>query len=367
MSARPAQSLDEPIIDLQLPILDAHHHLWFQSQAELAALEAQDSIIARSLAPTYRRYARYLLDEFLEDARSGHNVYASVFCQCHAMYRANGPEAKKSVGEVEFVNGVAAMATSGAFGEVQACAGIVGGADLRLGAAIAEVLAAQIQAGGNRYRGVRATKVIYDDDVSILGAGTNAPHVLMDPRFREGFMQLAPLNLSCDILLLEPQLPELIDLARSFPETSIILNHVGVPLGLGRYAGKREERFPIWRSNILDLAKCQNVTVKLSGLGIAAPGFKSYRANPPFTSEQLAAEWRPYIETCIEAFGATRCMFGSNFPVDSATCSYPVLWNTFKRIVSGASTQEKTALFGGTAKKVYRLEVGENLGGASRE
>lgn len=348
-----SQALVESIVEPDLPIIDAHHHMWLQSEAALAALEAQDTIISRSIGPTYRKYARYLLDELLADLNTGHNVRATVFCQCTAMYRADGPEHLKSLGEVEFVNGVAAMAASGNFGDIKTCAGIVGTANLSLGEAVEEVLEAHIRVAGGRYRGIRPQGIIYDEDSSILGVGVNRPHILLEPKFREGFKQLKKFDLSFDVLLLDPQLPDLIDLARVFPDTQIILNHVGVPLGIGRYAGKREERFPIWRENIRTLAQCANVAVKLSGLGIAAPGFKSFNANPPFTSEQLAQEWRPYVETCIEAFGARRCMFASNFPVDKATCSYPVLWNAYKRITTGASQEEKVALFGGTAKRIY--------------
>jgi predicted TIM-barrel fold metal-dependent hydrolase len=344
----------EPIIEPALAIVDAHHHLWFLPEAALAGMENQDSVGARALAPIFRRHARYLLDEFKADFNSGHNICASVFVDCHAMYRAKGPEAMKSVGEVEFVNGVAAMAASGIFGDVQVCAGIVGGVDLRLGDAVEEVLAAHVQAGGGRYRGVRSP-IVYDEDQTILGAGVGAGHVLLDATFRSGFKCLHRFGLSFDAWLFEPQLPELIDLARAFPETQIILNHVGAPVGVGRYAGQREQRFPLWRERINALSRCANVTVKLGGLGIPFGGF-SYGSTPPATSLQLAEEWKPYIETCIEAFGANRCMFESNFPVDSAACTYPVLWNAFKRLAAGASNHEKTALFSGTAMRVYRLE-----------
>jgi L-fuconolactonase len=156
---------------------------------------------------------------------------------------------------------------------------------------------------------------------------------------------------------LEPQLPDLISLARRFPDTQVILNHVGVPLGVGKYEGKREERFPIWRRNIRTLSKCGNVAVKLGGLATVLPRFKSWLASPQFNSEQIAAEWRPYIETCIEAFGVSRCMFESDFPPDSATCSYPVIWNVFKRLAAAASKDEKTALFSGTAARIYRVDI----------
>jgi predicted TIM-barrel fold metal-dependent hydrolase len=349
------QSPAEPIIEPGLPIVDAHHHLWFLSQAALAARDKEVSIAARAFTPTIHRCARYLFDEFMTDLNSGHNVRASVFVDAHAMYRASGPDALKSVGEVEFANGVAAMAASGVFGEVKICAGIVGNVDPRLGDAAEDVLGAHLRVGGGRYRGVRCAVLMgYDDDSTILGSGI--PHLLLDGKFRAGIKCLQRLGLSFDAFVLEPQLPELIDLARTFPETQIILNHVGVPVGVGRYAGLRDARFPIWRDNIRTLSACPNVTVKLGGLGIPFGGFKSYGATPPATSSQLADEWRPYIETCIEAFGVERCMFESNCPVDKGSYSYGVGWNAFKRLAQGATSTEKTALFGATATRFYRLD-----------
>ena len=346
----------EPIIEPDLPIVDAHHHLWFLRESALTAMERQNSIVARALAPICRRHVRYLFDEFLADIASGHNIRASVFVDSHAMYRLSGPEAMKSVGEVEFVNGVAAMAASGLAGEVRCCAGIVGGVDLRLGEAVEDVLSAHIQAGGGRYRGVRSA-IAYDEDSSILGIGVGVPHMLLDAAFRRGFERLHQFGLSFDAWLFEPQLPELIEISRDFPETQIILNHVGTPLGVGRYAGQREERFPVWRKHIKTLSSCGNVAVKLGGLGLPFGVFNSYDGASAPTSWQLASKWKPYIETCIEAFGANRCMFESNFPVDSAACSYAVLWNAFKRIATGASKEEKTWLFSETAKRVYRLNI----------
>jgi L-fuconolactonase len=349
------QSSPEPIIEPELQIVDAHHHLWDFTDAALAAMEARDSIAARALARTCRLRPRYLFDELRTDLNSGHNICASIFVEANTMYRARGAEAMKSVGEVEYVNGVAAMAASGLYGEAKVCAGIVGGVNLALGDAVEEILIAHIHAGGGRYRGVRCP-VVFDEDATILGAGC-VPHLLLDPTFRRGFKKLGELGLSFDALLLEPQLPELIDIARAFPGTQIILNHVGAPLVVGRFAGKREERFLVWRDNIRRVSQCANVAVKLGGLGIPFGGFSSHMSNPPATSLQLAEEWRPYIETCIEAFGVERCMFESNFPVDAAAGSYPVIWNAFKRIAAAASRDEKTALFSDTATRIYRLSI----------
>jgi len=240
---------------------------------------------------------------------------------------------------------------------VRACAGIVGHADLTLGRRAAEVLEAHVAAGGGRFRGVRHGASA-DADPAVLGPlGRRAPGLYLDNAFREGFSCLAPLGLSFDAWLLEPQLPELLDLARAFPETTLVLDHVGTPLGIGAYAGRRDERFGLWRDRIRALAQLPEVSVKVGGLAMPFAGFPSFMSDPPATSQQLADEWRPYVETCIEAFGAGRCMFESNFPVDLGSCRYDVLWNAFKILAAGASPSEKTALFSGTARRVYHLDI----------
>lgn len=343
--------MPEAILDLALPIVDPHHHLWDRRSAPAAPGPEHPFLTA--IAPA----RRYLLDDLLADIGGGHNVIATVFVECRAFYRADGPEALRPVGETEFVNGVAAMSASGAYGPVRACAGIVGHADLLLGDAVAPVLEAHILAGGGRFRGIR-NSASQDDDPGVLGPLNRvAAGLYHRPDFREGFARLAPLGLSFDAWLLEPQLPDVIALARAFPDTTIVLDHVGTPLGRGRYSGRREERFPVWRDNIRELARSPNVHVKLGGLAMAFCNFPSFLAEPRASSEQLAAEWRPYVETCIEAFGADRCMFESNFPVDMGSCDYTTLWNAFKRLAAGASAEEKAGLFAGVAKRVYRLEI----------
>jgi predicted TIM-barrel fold metal-dependent hydrolase len=348
----------EAIIEPDLPIADAHHHLWQRSEASFAVLEKEKIFFSQQMLPLYRRHARYLLDEFVTDLNTGHNVVATVYVEAHAMHRKSGPDIMKSVGEVEFANGVAAMSASGLYGNTVVCAGIVGSVDLSLGDAAKDVLLAQKQAGGSRYRGVRTSVLAYDDDPDMLSRRLgNRPHLMLDEKFRTGFRHLEPLGLSFDSWILEPQLPELVDLAKKFPNTQIIANHVGGIVGVGRYRGKQEERFPLWRDSIRRLAACGNVAMKLGGLGMVTTGLASSDGKARSDSAQLAAEWRPYIETCIEAFGVNRCMFESNYPIDDFTASYPVVWNAFKRAVAGASKDEKAALFSGTAKRVYRLDI----------
>ena len=343
--------MPEAILEPELPIVDPHHHLWDRSMAPPAT--GPEHPFTTAIKPAQR----YLLDELLKDTSSGHNIIGTVFLECGAFYRADGPAELKSLGETEFVNGVAAMSASGRYGPTRACAGIVGRAELVLGDAVKGVLEQHIAVGGGRFKGIR-NSASWDADTEVLGPlnRLQAGHYLRDD-FRAGFKHLAPMGLSFDAWMLEPQLPDLIDLARAFPDTTIVLDHVGTPIGRGSYTGRLHERFGVWRDNIRELAKSPNVVVKLGGLAMAFCNFPSFLAEPRVPSEQLAKEWGPYIETCIEAFGAERCMFESNFPVDMGSCTYAVLWNAFKRLASGASADEKTALFSGTASRVYRLSL----------
>jgi predicted TIM-barrel fold metal-dependent hydrolase len=326
-----ARQVTEDILEPDLPIVDPHHHLWD------------------------RAGHRYLLDELLADTGSGHKVVATVFVDCMAFYRASGPAEFKPVGETEFANGVAAMAASGVYGQTLACAGIVSFADLTRGAAAGEVLQAQIRAGNGRFRGIRHAGG-WDASPEIRNSHTRPPQGLYaDPGFRAGFALLAPLGLSFEAWQYHPQLAEVIALARAFPDTAIILNHVGGPLGIGPYAGRSDQTFARWLHGITELATCPNVSVKLGGLGMQIGVFDLHRRDVPPTSTEIADAWRPWIAACIEAFGAGRCMFESNFPVDKISTGYAVLWNAFKRLAAGASADEKSALFSGTASRVYRL------------
>jgi predicted TIM-barrel fold metal-dependent hydrolase len=343
--------MPEAILEPELPIIDPHHHLWDRRNYATPAAPEHPFMTAIQDAK------RYLLDELMADTGSGHNVIGTVFVECGAFYKAQGPVEMRVVGETEFVNGVAAMSASGLYGDFRACAGIVSRADLLLGDGVKPVLEAHIRAGGGRFRGIR-NSASFEADKEVLGPlnRVEAGLYLRDD-FRAGFRHLAPLGLSFDAWLLEPQLPDIVDLARAFPDTTIILDHVGTPLGRGSYTGRLEERFPTWKANIQELAKSANVNVKLGGLAMAFCNFPSFLAEPRAPSTQLADEWRPYIETCIEAFGAERCMFESNFPVDLGSCSYATLWNAFKHLAKGASATEKTALFSGTATRVYKLDL----------
>lgn len=321
----------EDILEPDLPICDPHHHLW----------ERADQ--------------RYLLPEFLADAGSGHNIVSTVFLECGAFYRASGPAAMRSVGEAEFVNGVAAMSASGQYGTTRVAAAFVGFADLTLGAGAEAILHALSAAGGGRFRGVRYSAAW--DAGFVIGSSHGRPPegLYRDTTFRQGIACLERLGLSFDAWVYYPQLPDVVDLARAFPHLPIVLNHVGGPIGIGPYAGRREQEFPRWERLMRELATCDNVFVKLGALGSKRAGFAWHERSRPPSSEELATAWRPYIATCIEAFGPQRCMFESNFPVDKVSCSYPVLWNAFKRLTAGYSATEKHALFLDTAQKFYKV------------
>jgi predicted TIM-barrel fold metal-dependent hydrolase len=321
----------EEIIEPGLEIVDPHHHLWD------------------------RPGHRFLIDQLLADTGSGHNITQTVFIECGSMYRVDGPVEMKPVGETEFVNGTAAMSASGQYGPTRLCRGIVGHADLRLGDAVARVLEAQITAGDGRFRGIRHSVTWDTSDVLSRGRTNSLKGQMYDSAWRAGFARLAPLNLTFEAWLYHPQLADLADLARAFPQTTIILNHVGGPVGIGPYKDKKAETFAQWKGGITEVAKSPNVVVKLGGLGMTFGMFDFYAREKPPSSTELETAYRPYIETCIAAFGVDRGMFESNFPPDGASSSYPILWNAFKRLAAGYSASEKTMLFSETARRVYRL------------
>jgi predicted TIM-barrel fold metal-dependent hydrolase len=320
----------EPILEPDLPIIDPHHHLWD------------------------RENWRYLLDDLLADTNSGHNVLATVFVQARAFHKADGPEEMKPIGETEVMNGVAAMTASGVYGKIRACAGIVGYADLTLGSRVEAVLTAHERAGGGRFRGIRHI-VAYDADPQVRNpAFSSPPGIMADAKFREGFKTLARLGYSFDAWMYHPQLDELTALASAFPDARIVLNHCGGPVAINSY--KRDEVLPGWKRSIETLAKRPNVNVKLGGLGMRIGGHGFEKLPDPPSSQMLADAWRPYIETCIAAFGPSRAMFESNFPVDKGSYSYPVFWNACKILAKGASAAEKADLFVGAARRFYKLD-----------
>jgi predicted TIM-barrel fold metal-dependent hydrolase len=325
----------EEILEPGLPIVDSHHHLW------------------------QRGHSRYLIDEYMAEAQSGHDIRASVYVECGSFYRSQASALMAPVGEVEFANGIAAMAASDSYGKTLIAAAIVGTADLTVGAEAAPVLDAHMAVAPDRFRGIRLiTK--WDADEALNNGRYVIPRgLLADRDFRAGFALLAPRKLSFDAMVYHLQLEELADLARAFADTTIVLDHVGGPLaGTRTYLGRKDEALAHWRAGMTALARCPNVYVKLGGLGMPYLGFGFDKLERPASSEQLAQAWGPYIEHCIQAFGPGRCMFESNFPPDRASVDFPVLWNAFKRIAARYSAEEKHALFHDSAAKAYRLDLG---------
>jgi predicted TIM-barrel fold metal-dependent hydrolase len=321
-----AQVVEEPL-DPDRPICDPHHHLWDH--------------------PTNR----YLAEELLADT-AGHNVVSTVFIECMSKYRQEGPDEMKPVGETDFVQTIADTNTGKS---TAVCAGIVGMADLLLGDAVKPVLEAHLSASPNRFRGIRHATG-WDASEAVRNSHTIPPQKLMaDSTFREGFKCLSEYGLSFDAWLYHPQLPELTDLAKAFPDTPIILDHFGGPLGIGPYEGKHAEIFTTWRDDVRKLAACPNVVAKLGGLAMPINGFRWHKQPKPPTSIELAEATSAYYLHTIDQFGPERCMFESNFPVDRQSCSYTVLWNSFKRIASSFSDAEKDLMFHDTAARVYRL------------
>jgi predicted TIM-barrel fold metal-dependent hydrolase len=323
----------EPAIEPELPIVDAHHHLWKLP------------------------HDTYLLPEFLADAdpqAGGHNVVASVFAECGAMYRPSGAPELRSLGEVEFANGIGAQAASGAFGSVRACAAMFGSVDLTRGEAAGEVLDLHIARAPERYRGVRP--IVCADPHGALDPWPSAPADLMaSAGFRAGARELARRGLVLDLWVFHHQLDQVVQLARAVPELAIVLDHLGTPLGMGWYADKREAVFRAWLQGLAALAGCPNVVVKLGGLNMHFNGFGWHERERPPSSDELAEANGPYYRAAIDLFGPGRCMFESNFPMDKRSIGWGPLWNAHKKIVAGFSADEKRLMFSEVAMQTYRI------------
>jgi L-fuconolactonase len=323
----------EPVLEPNLAICDPHHHL------------------------RERSGDRYFFDEFIRDARSGHNIVVTVCVENRAMYRQDGPQSMKPIGETEFFDSVAAQSAADPNNPTRVAAAIVGHADLSLGEAVAAVLEAHVAASPSRFRGIRHSTTWGESEAIRSDA---PPGLLADTTFRRGFACLKRYGLSFDAWLYHPQLPEVVALARAFPDVAIVLDHIGGPLGVGPYKGKRDEVFRAWSQGIAELSTCSNVAIKLGGFGSTRSGYDWHERTVQPASTELAAAMAPYFEFCIEKFGVHRCMFESNFPVDKASYSYVAIWNAFKRITQSYSVTERQALFHDTAARVYRLAtVGE--------
>ena len=328
----------ESALEPEIPICDAHHHFW-------------------DLRTERVPYQRYLLHELAADINGGHNVRSTVFVEARSMYLPGGPEEMRPVGEVEFVQGLAAASASGLYGPGRAAAAIVGHANLNLGDQVEPVLEALQAASPNRFRGIRHS-VTWDPHPEVGNtAAHNMEGQLASENFRTGARVLARLGLSLEGWLFFPQLPELADFAKAVPDLTIILNHIGGLLRVGPYANRDDEVLAIWRRGIAAVADCPNIYMKLGGIGMPRTGFDWATRNEPIGSEELAESMAPFMTYCIEQFGPDRCMFESNFPVDKVAYSYNVMYNAFKRLSRGYSATERASMFHDTAARVYRIDV----------
>jgi L-fuconolactonase len=320
-------------IEPELPIIDAHMHLWHHAAGY-----------------------RYFVEEYAKDVKtSGHHIEASVYVESRSMYRASGPEHLRSVGEIEFAAGMAAMGASRRYTATRVAAAIVGHADLRLCRRLPEVLDAHMAAANGRFRGIRQGAK-WDPDPKVKGAvSADRPGLYLEPEFHRGLAEVAKRGLIFEASIFHPQIPDVADLARAVPQASIVLVHSGSPVGHDSYAGRAEQVHADWLAGMKELAKCPNVTVKLGGILMTLANFDFGLAARPPTSAELARLWRPFIEPCLDLFGPDRCMVASNFPVDKAGFGYGTVWNMFKRITADCSADEKKAIFSGTAGRMYRI------------
>ena len=328
----------EPTLEPDLPICDPHHHFW-------------------DFRPQSIPHQRYLLHELAADVNSGHNVRSTVFVEARSMYRTDGPEEVRPVGEVEFVQGLAAASASGLYGPCRAAAAIVGHANLNLGEKIEPVLETLQAASPNRFRGIRHS-VTWDPHPEVPNTAAHQMQgQLASNNFRSGARVLSRMGMSLEAWLNHPQLPELADFAKAVPDLTIILNHIGGLMRVGPYANRDDEVLANWRSGIAAVAACPNVNIKLGGIGMPRTGFDWDRRDVPIGSEELGTEIAPLMNYCIEQFAPNRCMFESNFPPDKVSFSYNVMYNAFKLLSKEYSPTERAAMFHDTAARVYQINV----------
>jgi len=321
----------EDIIDPDRVIVDPHHHLWQRGGND------------------------YLLADLWKDTGSGHHVVKTVFIECRSSYKTDGPEHLRPVGETDFVTEIAGQSQTGASHQAK-ISGIVAHADLTLGDAVEEILDAHESVGGHLFKGIRHAGARDEDPSALSIPGRAVSGLYGREDFRDGVRKLGRRGLTYDTWHYHHQNTAFAALARAVPETTLILDHFGTPLGVGRYAGKREEIFTQWKKDIVEIARCENVIAKLGGLAMPDNGFGWDRQPVPPTSDEFVAEQKRYYMHTIECFGTDRCMFESNFPVDKRSISYHVLWNGLKKLVADFSEDEKNAMFSGTALRVYRLD-----------
>lgn len=327
---------EEPLFP-ELPIIDAHMHMWHHASGY-----------------------RYFVEEYARDvAMSCRKVEATIYVECGSMYRAEGPAHLRCVGETEFAVGMAAIAASGKYTSTKVAAGIVANADPGTGREVARIVDAHLEAANGRLRGIRTRAKWDNDPVIASGNVADRPGVLREPKFHEGLREIAARGLLFEASIFHPQMADVAAMARAVPELDIVIIHCGSPLGYAGYRGREAEVFANWKQCLDDLVDCPNVTMKLGGMLMSLGNYDFCGAPRPVSSKHLARLWRPYLETSIERFGADRCMGASNFPVEKAGVPYDVLWNVYGHILSSCSDVERVAVFSGTARRIYRLQTSD--------
>jgi L-fuconolactonase len=335
MQTKRNEGRNEPILDPDLPIIDAHHHLFDLPNN------------------------RYMADDFLADVNAGHRIVASIYCETQAFVRKDGPEWMRPIGEVEFANGVGAMTATGIYGPCQVCAAIIGHANLTFGSQVGALLDRCLEAAPDRFRGVRHVTIDYPDERPFKYVMTYKPPAgVMDTEgFPLGLAEVEKRGLTFDTGIFDPSLPKLAAMVDRFPNLTFVLNHMGIAVGVDMDAAEKAEVFQRWSAGLRDLAKRPNVFCKIGGLGMPNWGFGFELREEPIGYLELAEAWRPYVNSAIEAFGPARCMMESNFPPDGRSGGYVPVWNAYKHILRDYSADEKAALFHGNAARVYRLTV----------
>jgi predicted TIM-barrel fold metal-dependent hydrolase len=293
-----------------------------------------------------------LLGELFQDISGGHNIIQTVCVESESIEKYDAPESLRPLEETRFIHTATTGRLTARYGEAKIAAAIVGHADLRLGAAVKPLLEAHL-AISDRFRGIRQVATWDVNSEAIFSPGV--PGLLQNKPFRQGLACLKEYDLCYETFLYHPQMMELVDLARAFPDITMVLDHIGGPLHIGPYANRRQEIFREWKKGITALAACPNIYIKLGGLGLPLCGLGWSKRKAPPDSNEMAEVTAPYYLWCIEKFGVERCMFESNFPVEKESCSYTILWNSFKRITQDFSGDERKSLFYGTASRVYRI------------
>lgn len=315
----------EPVLAPEQPILDAHHHMWDRPEG------------------------RYRSEELMQDLGQGHDIRASIYVQCRTGYRALGPAELQPVGEIETILDWGRATPDHP-------TGIIGFADLQLGAAVRPVLEALAEAGQGKLCGIRNTTA-YHADPAVRSNPRPAPDgLLRSDAFRAGAGLLSEFGLTLDVWAYQTQLDEVCALAKALPDLTIVIDHCGGPLGVGPYRHDDPTAFAEWRNAVRRVAVHPNTRVKIGGFGLSVMGYNyASRPTPPHSNE-LAADWAPHVETCLEAFGAERSMFESNFPVDKGQFGYRAVWNAFKRLAAPLTDRERADLFWRCASRCYGID-----------